>query len=57
MMNDIIRKKISVKMRGIKKTATHIKHIRQALKGRKLTEDHKRNISKGMKMKHRNDKI
>lgn len=55
-MNELTRKKISAKMKGRKKTATHIKHIKQALTGRKLSKEHKENISSGMKEKSRNKK-
>lgn len=45
-MNEVTKKKISLKLKGKKKTATHIKHIRQSLIGRKLSKEH---ISQSMK--------
>ena len=47
-MNEITKKKISLKLRGKKKTATHIK---QSLIGRKLSKEHKEHISQSMKNK------
>lgn len=55
-MNDITKRKISAKMKGRKKCATHIKHIKQALTGRKLSKEHKENISNRMKEINRNKK-
>lgn len=55
-MDELTKKKISAKMKGRKKNATHIKHIKQALTGRTLTKEHKENISDGMKEKNRNKK-
>lgn len=52
-MDEITKKKISAKLKGRKKSATHIKHIKQGLTGRILTNEHKRNISEGMKNKNR----
>ncbi|MCS3009506.1 hypothetical protein NXX98_16775 [Bacteroides thetaiotaomicron] len=42
-MDELTKKKISAKMKGRKKSATHIKHIKQALTGRKLSKEHKEN--------------
>lgn len=50
-MDELTKKKISTKMKGRKKSATHIKHIKQALTGRKLSDEHKHNISISMKNK------
>lgn len=47
-MDELTKKKISVKLRGRKKTATHRKKISQSLTGRKLTKEHKYNISKSI---------
>lgn len=55
-MNEVTKKKISAKMKGRKKSATHIKHIKQSLTGRKLTKEHKENISDGMKERNRERK-
>ena len=48
-MDEITKKKISIKLRGRKKLANHCKHISQGLRGRKLTEEHKKNISNSMR--------
>lgn len=56
-MDEFTKKKISSKLKGKKKSATHIKHIKQALTGRKLSKEHKENISDSMKEKSRNKKI
>ena len=48
-MNELTKKKISMKLRGRKKGATHRKHISQSLKGRKLSKEHKQHISESMK--------
>ena len=50
-MNEITKKKISLKLKGKKKTATHIKHIKESLIGRKLSKEHKEHISQSMKNK------
>ncbi len=52
-MDELTKKKISAKMRGHKKSATTINKIKNALKGRKLTKEHKENISKAMKEKYK----
>lgn len=48
-MNELMKKKISYKLRGRKKSATTKKLISQALTGRKLSEEHKKKISESMK--------
>ncbi len=48
-MNELTKMKISMKLRGRKKGATHRKHISQSLKGRKLSKEHKQHISESMK--------
>lgn len=48
-MNEITKKKISAKLKGRKKSATHKKHISQSLTNRKLTDEHKKNISIAIK--------
>ena len=55
-MNEITKKKNYTKIKGKKKAETNIKHIKQALTGRKLSKEHKENISDGMKEKNRNKK-
>lgn len=49
-MNNLIRKKISYKMKGRKLTATHRKHISQTMKRIKKTDEHKKAISEAMKI-------
>lgn len=44
-MDEITKKKISAKLKGRKKSAIHIKHIKQSLIGRKLSKEHKEHIS------------
>lgn len=48
-MDEITKKKISLKLKNKKKNATHIKHIKQSLIGRHLTKEHKEHISQSMK--------
>lgn len=48
-MNEVTKKKISLKLKGKKKSAIHIKHIKQSLIGRKLSKEHKEHISQSMK--------
>lgn len=49
-MNELIKKKISYKMRGRKLSATHRKHISQTMSKIKKTEEHKKAISEAMKI-------
>ena len=49
-MNEVVRKKISYKMRGRKLTATHRKHISQAMSKIKKSDEHKKAISEAMKI-------
>lgn len=51
-MDELTKKKISAKLKGRKKLATHKKNISQSLKGRKLSEQHKNNIAEAMKKKY-----
>lgn len=48
-MDEITKRKISAKLKGRKKLATHKKKISQSLTGRKLSEEHKNNIAEAMK--------
>lgn len=48
-MDEITKRKISAKLKGRKKLATHKKKISQSLRGRKLSEEHKNNIAEAMK--------
>ena len=49
-MDSLTKKKISMSLKGKKKSATHRKKISQSLNGRKLSDKHKLNISKAMKL-------
>lgn len=55
-MNEITKKKISLKLKGRKKNATTKWKISQSLRNRKLSEEHKENISKAMISYHKNNK-
>jgi uncharacterized protein YaiI (UPF0178 family) len=48
-MNEITKHKISLKMKNKKKTATHRKHIKEALRNQQKSNEHKKAISKAMK--------
>lgn len=48
-MNQQIKHKISVSMRGKRKLAMHKRKISDALMGRKLSDEHKKNIGKTMR--------
>ena len=48
-MDEITKRKISAKLKGRKKLATHKKNISQSLTGKKLSEEHKKNIAEAMK--------
>ena len=50
-MDAITKLKISKKLKGRKKSATHIRKIKEALTGRKLDKNHKKHISESMKRK------
>lgn len=54
-MKDETKKKISIRLRGRKKLATHCKHISQSLKRLKKTKEHKEKISASMKEYHKNN--
>lgn len=47
------KKKISMALKGKKKSATHRHKISEAMNGRKLSDKHKLNISKAMKSLHK----
>ena len=49
-MNELVRKKISYKMRGRKLTATHRKHISQTMTKIKKSDEHKKAISEAMRI-------
>ena len=49
-MKEEVKKKISNKLKGRKKGATHRKRIAQAMKRLDRTEDHNRAISEAMKI-------
>ena len=50
IMNEQTKKKISYKLRGRKKGATHKKRISLAMKRLKRTEEHNKAISEAMKI-------
>jgi uncharacterized protein YaiI (UPF0178 family) len=47
-MNELTKKRISAKLTGRKKSATHRKHISFALTNRKLSNEHKKHIAESM---------
>lgn len=47
-MNELTKMKISRKLTGRKKSATHRKHISFALTNRKLSDEHKKHIGEAM---------
>lgn len=49
-MKEETKKKISYRLRGRKKTATHRKRIAQTMKKVKRTEEHNRAISEAMRI-------
>ena len=49
-MNELTKKKISMSMRGKKKSATHKKHISQSIKKLKMSKEHKEAIAEAMKI-------
>ena len=49
-MKEEVKKKISNKLKGRKKGATHRKRIAQAMERLERTEDHNRAISEAMKI-------
>lgn len=55
-MKEETKRKISLKLKGRKKSANHCKHISQALKGIKKTKEHKEHLSDSLKKYHRNNK-
>ena len=55
-MNELLKKKISMSMRGKKKSANHKKHISQSMKKLKKTNEHKEAIGKAMKIMWLNKK-
>lgn len=55
-MREETKKKISLKLKGRKKSANHCKHISQSLKCVKKTKEHKEHLSASLKKYHRNNK-
>ena len=49
-MDEFTKKKISMSMRGKKKSATHKKHISQSMRKIKMSEEHKKAIAEAMKI-------
>lgn len=55
-MTEETKRKISMRLRGRKKSATHCKHIAQSLKDLKKTREHKEHLSASLKNYHQNNK-
>lgn len=55
-MKEEVKRKISMRLRGRKKLATHCKHISQALRRLKKTKEHKEKISASLKEYHKYNK-
>ena len=55
-MKEETKKKISISLKGRKKSAKHCKHISQGLKCVKKTKEHKEHLSVSLKKYHRNNK-
>lgn len=55
-MKEETKKKISLKLKGRKKSANHCKHISQGLRGVKKTKEHKEHLSDSLKKYHENNK-
>ncbi len=54
-MKEKTKRKISLKLKGRKKSANHCKHISQALRGIKKTKEHKEHLSDSLKKYHKNN--
>lgn len=55
-MKDETKKKISLRLKGRKKLASHCKHISQSLQGLRKTKVHKEHLSTSLKEYHKNNK-
>lgn len=55
-MTEETKRKISMRLQGRKKSATHCKHIAQSLKDLKKTKEHKEHLSASLKNYHKNNK-
>ena len=55
-MKEETKKKISMRLRGRKKSATHCKHISQSLQALKKTKEHKEHLSASLREYHQNNK-
>lgn len=55
-MKEETKKKISARLRGRKKSATHRKHISQGLQCLRKTKEHREHLSVSLKEYHKNNK-
>ena len=55
-MKEETKKKISMRLRGRKKSATHCKHISQSLQALKKTKEHNEHLSASLREYHKNNK-
>lgn len=55
-MKEETKRKISLKLKGRKKSANHCKHISQGLKCVKKTKEHKEHLSVSLKKYHKDNK-
>lgn len=56
-MKEETKRKISMRLRGRKKSATHCKHISQSLQALKKTKEHKEHLSASLKEYHKNNRV
>lgn len=56
-MKEETKKKISMRLRGRKKSATHCKNISQSLQCLKKTKEHKEHLSASLKEYHKNNRV
>ena len=56
-MTEETKKKISVRLKGRKKLATHCLRISPSLQGLPKTKEHKEHLSASLKKFHKNNKI
>lgn len=54
-MKEETKRKISLKLKGRKKSANHCKHISQGLRGMKKTREHREHLSVSLKKYHKNN--
>lgn len=56
-MTEETKKKISMRLKGRKKLATHCQRISQSLQGLPKTKEHKEHLSASLKKFHKNNKL